>query len=126
LVWLGVHSFMAARQATNVTKGVARRRPGSARGFQQGVTSNLANPKIAVLFTSLLPQFVAHGSTTVAPFLLLGGLFVVMTFVWLSGFALAASRASSALRRPAVKRVLDRLTGVVLIGLGLRLATEHR
>lgn len=57
---------------------------------------------------------------------MLGGLFVIMTFVWLSGFALAASRASSALRKPAVKRVLDRATGVVLIGLGLRLATEHR
>jgi threonine/homoserine/homoserine lactone efflux protein len=61
-----------------------------------------------------------------APFLVLGGLFVAMGVVWLSGFALVASRASSALRQPAVKRMLDRPTGIVLIGLGLRLATEHR
>jgi threonine/homoserine/homoserine lactone efflux protein len=95
-------------------------------GFRQGVTSDLANPKIAVFFTSLLPQFVTHGAPALMPFLVLGGLFVAMTTAWLTGFALAVSRACSALRRPGVKRALDRLSGVVLIGLGLRLATEHR
>jgi threonine/homoserine/homoserine lactone efflux protein len=60
------------------------------------------------------------------PFLLLGGVFVLMTLAWLSAYALVAARASSVLRRPRIKTALDRLTGVVLIGLGVRLATEHR
>ena len=49
-----------------------RRPVDGARGFRQGVTSNLANPKIAVLFTSLLPQFVEPGAPLLVPFLVLG------------------------------------------------------
>ena len=45
--------------------------------------SNLANPKIAVFFTSLLPQFVDPGRSVLLPFLLLGLIFVLMTFAWL-------------------------------------------
>jgi threonine/homoserine/homoserine lactone efflux protein len=60
------------------------------------------------------------------PFLLLGGVFVLMTLGWLSAYALVAARASGILRRPRMKAGLDRLTGAVLIGLGIRLATEHR
>jgi RhtB (resistance to homoserine/threonine) family protein len=128
LVWLGVQTFRARHPALDA---VDRHPSSDARadgrtGFRQGLASNLANPKIAVFFTSLLPQFVHPGAPVLAPFLLLGGLFVAITAVWLGGFALAASRAASTLRRPKVKRVLDRVTGVVLIGFGLRLATEHR
>lgn len=60
------------------------------------------------------------------PFLLLGGVFVLMTLGWLCAYALVAARASAVLRCPRVKAAIDRLTGVVLIGLGVRLATEHR
>jgi threonine/homoserine/homoserine lactone efflux protein len=85
----------------------------------------MLNPKIAVFFTSLLPQFVgAHG--TASDLLLLGALFNAMGVVWLVGYAALASRARTVLARPAVKRTLDRITGTVLIGLGIRLALEHR
>ena len=128
LIWLGVQALRGAGHGLGAiaAERPAERRAGAGRGFRQGLASNLGNPKIAVFFTSLLPQFVARGDSVLAPSLLLGGLFVAMTVVWLSGFALAASRASSALRRPSVKRALDRVTGVVLIGLGLRLAVERR
>ena len=49
-----------------------------------------------------------------------------MGLVWLTGYALAVDRASGLLRRPAVRRALDAVTGVVLVALGLRLATERR
>jgi RhtB (resistance to homoserine/threonine) family protein len=129
LIWLGVHALIDARHVTSTEptrEPASRRQLGALGGFRQGIANDLANPKIAVFFTSLLPQFVTHDAPVLLPFLLLGGLFVVMTTAWLSGFALAASTASSALRRPRIKRALDRLTGVVLIGLGFRLATEHR
>ena len=53
-------------------------------------------------------------------------IFVLMTLAWLCAYAIADSRASGVLQRPRVRRALDRLTGVVLIALGLRLATERR
>ena len=88
----------------------------------QGLLSNLGNPKMAVFFTSLLPQFAPHGSF-VALFAL-GAVFCALTLTWLSGYALAVSRASELLRRSRVWRAIEALTGVVLVGLGIRVAAE--
>jgi threonine/homoserine/homoserine lactone efflux protein len=85
------------------------------------VISNLGNPKMAVFFTSLLPQF---GSSFPA-LLALGLVFCTMTVVWLSAYAVAVAKAGDVLRRSRIRRALDGLTGVVLVGLGLRLATER-
>jgi threonine/homoserine/homoserine lactone efflux protein len=97
------------------------RRAGNA--FRQGLLSNLGNPKMAVFFTSLLPQF---GGESFPALLGLGPLFCSMTFVWLSGYAFAVARAGDFLRRSRVRAWLDRVTGAVLIAFGLRLATETR
>src|SRR5207247_2874025 len=99
--------------------------PSGYRALRQGVASNLLNPKIAVFFTSLLPQFVGpHGSAV--DLLLLGLLFNAMGFCWLLGYATAAARGRSLLVRPRVKRALDTVSGFGLIGLGARLALEGR
>ena len=50
----------------------------------------------------------------------------MLTLLWLAVYALAVGHASGWLRRPSVRRALDRFTGVVLIGFGVRLALEHR
>jgi RhtB (resistance to homoserine/threonine) family protein len=129
LVWLGTQALRAARGHRAVAPGeraVSEHRAGVALGFRQGLLSNLANPKIAVFFTSLLPQFVSARHPTLLPFLLLGCVFVVITLVWLSGYALLAARAATVLERPSVKAALDRFTGLVLIGLGVRLALDRR
>jgi threonine/homoserine/homoserine lactone efflux protein len=88
----------------------------------QGLLSNLGNPKMAVFFTSLLPQFAPHGSF-VALFAL-GAVFCALTLTWLSGYALAVWRASELLRRSRVWRAVEALTGVALVALGLRVAAE--
>ena len=129
LVWLGFGALRAARrhaapEALHATRPSPR--VGALLGYRQGLLSNLGNPKIAVFFTGLLPQFVSPGKPVLEPFLLLGGLFVLMTVVWLCGYALLAARASAVLGRPRVRAALDRVTGVVLIGLGVRLALERR
>ncbi len=129
LIWLGIQALRAARYATSDAdeRDERPRRVLDARiGFRQGLFSNLANPKIAVFFTSLLPQFIGPGRSVLLPFLVLGGAFVLMTLVWLSAYAVLAARASAVLQRQRVKAALDRVTGVVLVGLGVRLATEHR
>jgi RhtB (resistance to homoserine/threonine) family protein len=128
LIWLGLHALLSARRhwSPDSDRRDDRGQLDARLGFRQGLFSNLAHPKIAVFFTSLLPQFIGPTRSVLVPFLLLGGLFVAMTAVWLCSFALVAARASSLLKRPRVKATLDRVTGVVLIGLGLRLASERR
>jgi threonine/homoserine/homoserine lactone efflux protein len=91
--------------------------------FRQGLVSNLGNPKMAVFFTSLLPQFGGH---SFAVLLGLGLVFCSMTFSWLTGYAFAVARAGDFLRRPRVRAWLDRVTGAVLVALGVRIATEAR
>ncbi len=129
LVWLGIGALRAARRhAAPEALPTSRPSPrvGALLGYRQGLLSNLGNPKIAVFFTGLLPQFVSPGRPVLEPFLLLGGLFVLMTVVWLCGYALLAARASAVLGRPRVRAALDRVTGVVLVAFGVRLALERR
>ena len=76
-----------------------------------------------MFFISLLPQ-VTGGHTSFAAFAVLGAIFCAMTFVWLSAYTVAVAKAGDVLRRPSVRRVLDGVTGLVLIGFGLRLATS--
>ena len=129
LVWLGAQALRAAgREGT--AEGTTQPTEGptlSARGgFRQGCLSDLANPKIGIFFTSLLPQFVTAGRPVLLPFLVLGAVFVAMTVVWLFAYTMVAARDAETLKRPRVRAGLDRVTGVVLIAIGLRLAAEHR
>jgi RhtB (resistance to homoserine/threonine) family protein len=128
LVWLGVQALRAAGHESAATLAQAAPKPsmGALGGFRQGLFSDLANPKIGIFFTSLLPQFVDPGHPVLVPFLALGAVFVLMTVVWLSAYCLVAARAAETLTRPRVRAALDRFTGVVLIAIGLRLAAEHR
>lgn len=116
LVWLGLHSLRAAVRG----RVEERRRAGSPAGFRQGLLSNLANPKMAIFFTSLLPQFGHDFGQLLAH----GLLFATMTLAWLSGYAAMVARARRVLVRGRVRRALDGLTGLALVAFGARLATE--
>ena len=127
LIWLGIQALRAAGQRVQENGQTSeRRRLDVARGFRQGLINDLANPKIAAFFTSLLPQFIESGQSVLVRFLVLGVLFAAITLAWLVAFAVLASKAGGLLTRARVKAGIDRLTGVVLIGLGLHLATERR
>jgi threonine/homoserine/homoserine lactone efflux protein len=97
------------------------RTPDVRGAFRQGLISNLGNPKMAVFFTSLLPQFGGH---SFAALLLLGLVFCSMTFAWLTGYALVVARAGDFFRRARVRRWVERVTGAVLVALGIRVATD--
>jgi len=102
------------------------RMPSRRSPFVQGLLSNLLNPKIAVFFTSFLPQFVSPDGPVLGQLLVLGALFNALGIVWLLSCAVFVSRAGDALRRPRARAALERVTGFVLVVLGLRLATERR
>lgn len=94
--------------------------------FRQGLISNLGNPKMAVFYSSLLPQFAPAGETSFIYLFVLGAMFCSMAIFWLAGYATVVDRAGDFLRKPRVKRSIESVTGIVLISLGLRLATGHR
>ncbi len=118
----------ALRGAHRAVEETAPERPalGRSAALRQGLTSNLLNPKIAVFFTSLLPQFVDAHTATAADLLLLGVLFNAMGVIWLLPYAALAARGRAVLTRPLVRRAIDRVSGVVLIALGVRIAFERR
>jgi len=120
LVLLGVQALVAAiRGAHRVDADAAPRRRRAP--YRQGVLSNLGNPKMAVFFTSLLPQF----GSSFAAMLAFGLVFATLTLVWLSAYAVAVAKATNFLQRSWVRRALDAVTGLVLVALGLRVATER-
>jgi threonine/homoserine/homoserine lactone efflux protein len=124
LVCLGAQSLWAAL----VRRSGRHELPSSTpltprRALRQGVLSNLGNPKMAVFFASLLPQFAPDGNASFAVLAALGFLFCAMTFAWLAFYAFAIARAGRFLTA-SVRRLLDAVTGVVLVGLGVRLAAE--
>lgn len=128
LIYLGAHSVRAAfRQPTDRRDPhpTTRRRLVSSP-YTQGVLSNLGNPKMAVFFLSLLPQFVPYGPGAFVPFLSLGLIFSAMTLLWLTTYSIMVARLGDLLRRARVRRVLDALTGAALVALGIRVATEGR
>ena len=117
LVYLGVQALLRAWRGV---RAEARRGPRQSP-FRQGLLSNLGNPKMAVFFTSLLPQF----ATSFSGLLALGLVFCSMTLVWLSAYAFAVAKAGDVLRRPAIRRAFDAVLGAVLVALGIRLATDR-
>jgi threonine/homoserine/homoserine lactone efflux protein len=126
LVWLGVQALVAAvRPRGREAPAAPRARPAARTTFRQGLLSNLGNAKVAVFFTSLLPQFAPGGDATFWTMLPLGLCFAALTLAWLSAYAIAVARARSLLSRPSVRRSLDACTGAVLVSLGLRLAVER-
>jgi threonine/homoserine/homoserine lactone efflux protein len=120
LVYLGVRGLFSS--GTGALAPVAARdlRPGAA--YRQGLVTNVLNPKVALFFVALLPQFVEPGAGFGWRLLLLMGLFLGMGLIWLAGYTVAVHAVGGFLNRTAIRRTIERVTGAILVALGLRLA----
>ena len=92
--------------------------------FRQGLISNLANPKMAVYFTAVLPQVVGSAHDSFVPLAGFGLTFSLLTLAWLTLYSVIVSWAGAVLLRPRLRRSLEATTGAVLIALGLRVAVD--
>ena len=119
-LWQAIRVRYAAPQSVGVRTG------GRLRAYRQGALSNLGNPKMVVFFSSLLPQFVPRGQASFLSLLTLGLTFNLMTLSWLSAYSVVVARVGDVLRRDRVRRGIEAVSGLVLVGFGLRLATESR
>lgn len=84
----------------------------------------MLNPKVALLFLSLLPQFLDRGDPILAKTLFLSSLFLAMGVVWLLAYAAIVSRMAGFFRGDRVRRRLEAISGAVLIALGVRIALQ--
>lgn len=119
LVYLGIQALRALRRGEEVRTD-APTRAGSP--FRQGLVTNLLNPKLAVLFTTLLPQFISPDDPAVAKSVLLAAIFVAIGLTWLVTYTYIVSLVAHS---RLFRRATEALSGVVLIALGVRLAFER-
>jgi threonine/homoserine/homoserine lactone efflux protein len=129
LVYLGSQAVIAAiwpRTLRSAECGIGTARaPTRMSAYFQGLASNLGNPKMAVFFASVLPQFAVDGPFLVSWFALLGIVFSCLTFSWLAFYAVVLTAAGRFMRQ-LLRRTIEAFSGAVLIALGLRLAVEQR
>jgi threonine/homoserine/homoserine lactone efflux protein len=127
LVFLGGQLLLRALRRSPAPHELAPTQAGLSpvTAFRQGLISNLGNPKMAVFFTSLLPQFAPESGPRFAAFLVLGLIFCAMTAAWLTAYAFAVARARGIFERLRLRRAIDGITGAVLVAFGLRIASER-
>lgn len=132
LIWLGVNSLRTRAATRNTATNTAgevqfpdatRRLVGT--GYRAGLATDLLNPKVGVFFVSFLPGFVPAGHAVGPTSLLFGAIFVVETAMYFALLLVLAARVTKWMSEPRVRRRLDRATGLVLIGFGVRIASER-
>jgi len=128
LIYLGLRTLWATRdQRRSAATAVTTAASASFTSlYRQGLASNLLNPKVGVLYATLLPQFVEPGRSVLAWTLLLAAIHLSISIVWLTVYSWLVARARETLTKPRVRRAFERVTGSVLVALGVRLAFERR
>ena len=121
LLWLGISALRGGRAGSRPEPAVAPQRRAS---FRRGLTTNLLNPKVGAFYLSVLPAFLPPGVPPLAGALGLGAIHAAEGAIWLSGLVFAVGRVRTVLIRPRVARTLERISGIVFIGFGVRLALE--
>ncbi|WP_030785111.1 LysE family translocator [Streptomyces sp. NRRL S-920] len=144
LVHLGVRALLAARKDTEhggghgaagreeapgrcSSDGAAAGERGHSRraSFAEGFLSNVLNPKAALFFLSILPQFVNQGGSPARQIFLLGALDVLIGVVYWLALVGFAARLRTALARPSWRRRWERISGSLFIALGITVATAE-
>ncbi len=116
LVWLGVNSLRSRGAAPAERRGLI------GQGFSAGLATDLLNPKVGVFFVTFLPGFVPAGYSIGWVSLALGGIFTLLTALYFAVLIGAAARVRGWLATGSIRRRLDRATGLVLVGFGVKLA----
>jgi threonine/homoserine/homoserine lactone efflux protein len=124
LAYLGLRSLRDSFGVDDAPVTVVRGR--AATPFFQGLLNNVLNPKVAVFYLTFLPQFIDPTGNVLAQSLLFALAHAAMGIAWLTAYAYVLARLSAFFARRGVRAWLERVTGAVLVALGLRLAFERR
>ena len=125
LAYLGARTLIESRaKPADLLAGLPAAPPAHAV-FRQGFLSAISNPKLGVFFVTFLPQFVVPGEAVLPRLLELGIIFAVLGWAWLNAYGWFVTRLRAVITAPRVRQWMQRVTGVVLLGFGARLALER-
>lgn len=129
LCWLGVQTLLRSRrhQEQPPEDLAAGERPrGLWAAYRAGLLANLSNPKAAALYLALLPQFLPPEGSVLAGTAVLTVVQMAISAGWYVLVVLAVGAVRRVLSKPAVRARLDQLSGLILVGMGVRMATLTR
>lgn len=125
MVWLGASMLIRTfRGAAHTLDLSPRSRPGALRAYATGAGTNLLNPKVGAFYLATIPQFIPAGASPLAMGIVLASIHFLLGMVWAAVLVIGARAAAGWLRNPRAVRVVDRVTGSVLVVFGLRLALD--
>lgn len=129
MVWLGASLLWKSRKgaaqcSSGATVMTAAGRDSLCRGWLTGAGTNLLNPKVGVFYIATIPQFIPAGTPPLLVGVVLAGVHCALTMAWFALLIFGTGYASKWLQGPRSVRVIDRITGTVLVGFGVKLALE--
>ncbi|KML44426.1 LysE family translocator [Cytobacillus firmus] len=122
LIYLGLSSFISMKKKKNADLETEVKSDMKKSAFKQGLLSNVLNPKVAMFFLTFLPQFVKSGENAQQQLIIMGIIYTLLSICWFFLYVFFINYLREWLMSPKVQRVMDKATGVVLIGFGLKLA----
>ena len=125
LAYLGIRTLLESRRRPADLMATAPPPAPAHAIFRQGFLSALSNPKLGVFFVTFLPQFVLPGQDVFTRLLELGLVFALIGWTWMNVYGLLVTRLRNIITAPRVRQWMERVTGVVLLGFGARLAVER-
>lgn len=126
LIWLSLGMLRSAFRPPRVVAAEVGELPRASNWFLRGMMTNLLNPKVGIFYVSFLPQFLPVGVPAVPFSILLAGIHAAMGLIFFSAITAATMPFLRALTGPRLSRMLEGITGAVLILFALRLLFERR
>ncbi|BFM49992.1 LysE family translocator [Marinomonas sp. THO17] len=127
LVYLGIQALRSAAHPVGLSFSVKGKAISGYWGsFRQGILSNVLNPKPIIFYMAFLPQFIDPLHSALVQSLFMASLHFIIAMVWQMFLALMIHKARVWLARPRVAQVMDGVTGILLVGFGVKLALSQR
>ncbi|MCU1806306.1 LysE family translocator [Cytobacillus firmus] len=126
LIYLGLSSFISLKRKKNSDIESEVKSDMKKSAFKQGLLSNVLNPKVAMFFLTFLPQFVKAGENAQQQLIIMGIIYTLLSIFWFFLYVYFINYMREWLMSPKVQRVMDKATGAVLIGFGLKLALDKQ
>jgi RhtB (resistance to homoserine/threonine) family protein len=126
LVWLGIQTFRDRTTLDDKDLGIGPAAVSRAKSFREGLITNVLNPKVAIFYLAFLPQFISPGDHVLGKSVLLASIHLGQGLIWLGALSLAVGKSRTWVSHPRIRAWLNRVSGTVLIALGLRLALQDR
>ncbi|MEK4495462.1 LysE family translocator [Ureibacillus sp. FSL W8-0352] len=124
LIYIGIKALLSLRKSETTESEINNvHRFSNGSCFKQGFFTNILNPKVALFFLTFFPQFVDSGSTFI-PFLIMGITYAILTAIWFILYVYLIHQISAFMKNIRTQKVIEGVTGAILIGFGLKLALE--